>query len=364
MTPKQRWLALLNNEPVDRLPVDYWATPEFTLKLRNALQVDKPGVDKDRLVLGGSPSPDADEILWRKLEIDRPRFVGPRWKLKHHPDDPQADMWGTRHTSINYGTGEYGETSYNPLAAFTTATDLEKNFRWPSPDDFDYQPIRDAVAEDDGYRIIQGPGYEPFLIYCAMRGMEQAYEDLILDPDFVETAMGKLFDFYYELNRRSLAAGGGKIQLFYLAEDLAGQHGPLFSLETYRRFFRPGQQKMAALGKAHGAHMFYHTDGAARAFIPDLIEVVGIDILNPLQWRCPGMELPELVRDFSKHLVFHGGIDNQQTLPFGSVLDVRKEVRWAKEIFKNSRWICAPCHNIQAVSPAENVIAMYEEAHK
>ena len=103
---------------------------------------------------------------------------------------------------------------------------------------------------------------------------------------------------------------------------------------------------------------------AARVFVPDLIDVVGIDILNPLQWRCPGMELPGLVRDFGKHVAFHGGIDNQQTLPFGSVADVRREVRSVAKIMANARWICAPCHNIQAVSPVENVLAMYDEAAK
>jgi len=136
VTPKQRWLALLKKEPVDRLPVDYWSTPEFTLKLRQALQLDQADVIEDqrnRLTLSGSSSLDSNEILWRRLEIDRPRHVGPKWKLAHHPDDPWADMWGTRRANINYGTGEYGETVYHPLAAFTTAAELEKNFRCAQP---------------------------------------------------------------------------------------------------------------------------------------------------------------------------------------------------------------------------------------
>ncbi len=95
-------------------------------------------------------------------------------------------------------------------------------------------------------------------------------------------------------------------------------------------------------------------------FLPDLVNEVGIDILNPLQWRCPGMDLSGLVRDYGDRLIFHGGIDNQQTLPFGTVEDVRKEVREVAAVMRDSRWICAPCHNIQSVSPAANVIAMYE----
>ncbi|MBT6989336.1 MAG: hypothetical protein HN950_08560, partial [Chloroflexi bacterium] len=33
MTPKERWLAILEREEVDRLPMDYWGTPEVSAKL-------------------------------------------------------------------------------------------------------------------------------------------------------------------------------------------------------------------------------------------------------------------------------------------------------------------------------------------
>ena len=78
MTPKQRWLALLAREPVDRIPTDYLATEEVTARLRSDLDC-------------------ADEnALWRKLHIDKRKYVDPKWKLAHHPDDPKADMWGVR----------------------------------------------------------------------------------------------------------------------------------------------------------------------------------------------------------------------------------------------------------------------------
>ena len=98
--------------------------------------------------------------------------------------------------------------------------------------------------------------------------------------------------------------------------------------------------------------------------IPDLVDVVGINILNPIQWRCPGMDREGLVRDFAGKLVFHGAIDNQYTLPFGSVDEVRQEVLDCIRIFGPARWVCAPCHNIQPVTPTENIVAMYETIHQ
>jgi uroporphyrinogen decarboxylase len=72
------------------------------------------------------------------------------------------------------------------------------------------------------------------------------------------------------------------------------------------------------------------------------------------------MEREKLVADFGERIVFHGSIDNQQTLPFGTVDDVVREVRESLDIYRNARWICAPCHNLQPVSPTANIVAMYE----
>lgn len=345
MTPRERWLALFSGQQADRVPVDFWSTGEVLARLKQELSCR------------------TEEALWRKLHIDKSLDVGPRCKVEHHPDDPQADIWGVRFRNVNYGTGVYSEVVHSPLAQMETVREVEA-FGWPRPEDFDYTTVTDAVQQADGTRIIHGGSYEPFLLYCAMRGMEQAFEDLLVNPAVAEAILAKIFAFHYEHARRILTAGQGKIEIFYLAEDLAGQTGPLFSLDMYRTFLRPNQKKMADLAKSFGAHVFYHTDGAARAFVPDLIDHVGIELLNPLQWRCPGMEREGLVRDFGGKVVFHGGIDNQQTLPFGTVAEVVQEVKECAAIFRGARWICAPCHNIQPVTPTANIVAMYETIHQ
>jgi uroporphyrinogen decarboxylase len=344
MTPRERWMAVLNREQPDRLPTDYWATPEFNAKLKKA---------------AGCAD---DESLWRKLGIDRPCILKPRCKLKHHPDDPLADEWGIRRKAVSYSAGAYDEVVHSPLARVRSVEEVHQ-FRWPGADDYDYTPIAEAVAGDDGYRLIFAGIYEPFLLYGALRGLEQSFEDLVVNPDIADAILGHLFDFHFEHHQRIFEAGRGRIGLSFVAEDLGSQTGPLMSLECYRRFLLANQKKMADLVRSFGAHVIYHTDGAARVFLPDLVDVVGIEILNPIQWRCPGMDREGLARDFGSRIAFHGAIDNQQTLPFGTVDDVVREVRETARIFKGCRWICAPCHNIQPVSPVENVLAMYETAH-
>jgi uroporphyrinogen decarboxylase len=344
MTPRERWLALLENRPVDRIPTDYQATPEVTARLLKDLGC-------------------ADEMqLWRRLSIDKRKMVEPRWKPAHHPDEPQADLWGVRYRKASYGSGAYDESCYHPLAAAQSVEEIHAH-RWPDPDDFDYGAVTAAVEEDDGYWPIHSGCYEPFLLYGYLRGLQQAMEDLLLRPDIADAVLGRLFEFHYVYHRRIFEAGKGRIDLTWVAEDLGAQTGPLFSLATYRRFFLPNQIKMAELARRFGVHVMYHTDGAARMFLPDLIDRVKIEVLNPIQWRCPGMERERLVADFGDRVIFHGSIDNQRTLAFGSVDDVVREVRQSIEIYRNARWICAPCHNIQPITPTENIVALYETIH-
>ena len=344
MSPKRRWLAVLDGEQPDRIPTDYWATPEFHKKLVAHVACD-------------------GEALHQKLHIDVPLAVGPSSKMERHPDDPEANIWGVRSTPVDYGTGVYHEVAHHPLGKAETAEHVHA-FRWPSPDDLDYDVVSESVRDNPHDRPVKGGIFEPFLIYCAMRGMERAFEDLIVAPDIADAMFTHLFDYHYEMNRRIFEAADGGIDFTYVAEDLGSQTGPLFGLEHYRRHLLPNQKKMADLARSHGVHVFYHTDGAARVFLPDLIDIVGIEVLNPIQWRCRGMEREGLVRDFGDRIAFHGAMDNQQTLPFGSVGDVIAEVKQNIELFRQARWFCAPCHNIQAVSPPENIVAMYETIHE
>jgi uroporphyrinogen decarboxylase len=71
-----------------------------------------------------------------------------------------------------------------------------------------------------------------------------------------------------------------------------------------------------------------------------------------------------LKKQFGSQIVFWGGgIDAQHVLPFASPYQVKKEVHHSLEIFKpGGGYVFNNIHNIQSGVPAENIIAMYEEA--
>lgn len=342
MTPRERWLAVLQRRTPDRTPTDYWATPEAT---RNLVRH-----------LGCSSIDEAFE----RLHIDKVVSVGPRYIGP--PPEPGYDIWGVRHRQIEYPGGVYSEPENHPLAEFDTVEQIEATYRWPTADWYDYSEIASQVAAAGEYPV-RGGGSEPFLVYALLRGLERAMMDLIEKPDIVDYCLGKLFDLAYEQTSRIYEQAPGKIMMSYVAEDMGSQEGLLFSPTQIRRFLLPGMKRMIDLVHQAGGYVFHHSDGAVRPILPTMIEA-GIDVLNPVQWRCRGMEREGLKRDFGSRLIFHGGVDNQYTLARGTVDEVRQEVADNIAILgAGGGYILAPCHNIQAVSPPGNIVAMYETCY-
>ncbi|MDH7570668.1 MAG: uroporphyrinogen decarboxylase family protein [Armatimonadota bacterium] len=343
MTPRERWLAVLHHQKPDRVPLDYRATPEFTRKLMDYLGVRTMDALRERLHL--DPVVDAT-----------PRYVGP-------PIPPDQDVFGVRYVTANYGTGTYREPAFHPLAHFKSVEEVQREYRWPSPDWWDYSDLPRQVHGKEEC-VIRGGGSEPFATYKDLRGVAQGYLDLIDHPEMVHYCLEKLYHLCYQNTLRVYEAIPGKVIWTWVAEDLGSQEGLLVSLAHIRHFFLPHMKRMIELVHSAGAYVFHHSDGAIRPNLPNMIEA-GIDVLDPVQWRAKGMEREGLVRDFGDRLVFHGGVDNQHTLAFGSVEDVRQEVLDNLRILgaKNG-YILGPCHNIQPVSPPENVVAMYETAYE
>ena len=340
MTPRERWLAVLTGETPDRLPMDYWSTEQATAKLLEHLGC-------------------GDEWeMYRRLNIDKLLKVNPPgWG--HPSSDGYDPLWGYRWQAVEHGTGTYYECVEHPLADYNSVAEVKANYTWPDLGKLDYADIPRQIRGHEDYPI-RGGGSEPFLTYTFLRGLEQAYKDLIVNRELAEYCVGRIYDVAYEHTSRIFDQIPGKVTVSYVSEDLGSQEDLLFSPRVIREVFIPHMKRMAELVHSAGAYVFTHSDGAIRKIIPDLIEM-GSDALNPIQWRCAGMNREGLKRDFGDRLVFHGGVDNQQTLAFGTVEDVRREVAENIRILgAGGGYILAPCHNIQTVSPPENVVAMYE----
>jgi uroporphyrinogen decarboxylase len=369
MTPRERWLAVLNRQTPDRVPMDYWSTPEFSAKLIRHLGLSRKShqqlvTDLNRSSRDVKTLNEGKRALreaLKRMHVDFVVSVGPKYVGPRIPAN--TDVFGCTYRSVDYGTGEYSEVVNHPLARFRTVEEIEREYRWPDPDWYDYSEI---PAQIDGWEDhpIRGGGSEPFLIYKYLRGDEQALMDLVEHPEIVHYCLDQLFDLAYINSQRIYETIPGQVKISYVAEDMGGQDNLMFSRKHIRTFLLPRMKRIIDLAHQAGAFVFHHNDGNCRAILPDMIEA-GIDVLNPIQWRCRGMGREGLKADFGDRLVFHGAVDNQYTLPFGTPDEVRREVQDNLSILgAGGGYILAPCHNIQPVSPPENIVAMYDECYR
>jgi len=146
------------------------------------------------------------------------------------------------------------------------------------------------------------------------------------------------------------------------ADDFAGQFRMLISPAMYRRIVKPLHKELFDFIHARTkAKLFFHSCGAIRPVISDLIEI-GVDILNPVQVSATGMDSAELKREFGKDVTFWGGgVDTQNVLGSGSPEEVRADThRRIEDLASGGGFVFATVHNIQGNVPPENIMAMWE----
>lgn len=299
--------------------------------------------------------------MFKRLHIDflyrpKPEYTGPNLPRN-------IDVFGCRYRQIGYGQGLYNECLSHPLAAFRSVAEIKKFYTWPDPDWWDYTVLRRLIKGKEDYPLAGG-AYEPFLVYKKLRGQEQAFVDLIKNPDIVHFCLEKLFRLGHEEFIRTYEQIGNRILISYVSEDMGAQNDLLFSPDHIRQFLFPHMKQIIDLAHQAGVYVFHHNDGSIRRILPDLVDL-GIDILNPIQWTCAGMDREEIKKNFGSRIILHGAVDNQITLPFGSCDDVKQEVKENLSILgKNGGYILAPCHNIQANTPIENILTLYQTGYK
>jgi uroporphyrinogen decarboxylase len=348
MNPRERILAILERKPVDRPPVDLWLTPEILAALKA-----RTGRD--------------DELeTYQKLGVDKIVWVFPGYRSESFdPNDSRGrDPWGIPTVKVKAGLATYQEYGAPPLAGMEDPAELDGYPLWPDPEGFHYAAAREQAdrARLSGFATI-GPWISHFEIYCHLRGMENALMDVEVGEEFLVATLDRIEAIQTVMLERFLKEMGDRIDLVFISDDMGTQESLLISPVAWRRHFQPRLCRWCDLIHAHGKKVLFHTDGAARDLVPDLIGC-GIDVLNPIQHICPGMDRARLKADFGGQVIFHGGVENQNILPFGSVEDVRREVVTCLETLgAGGGYIPCSCHNIQAGTPVENVLTLIETVH-
>jgi len=200
-----------------------------------------------------------------------------------------------------------------------------------------------------------------FEMYWRLRGMEDAMLDIGGSPALAEQMFGRCADFSIALGEA--ACERYSLDWYWTGDDVGGQRGMMLSPRAWRALVKPHLARVFEVGRKWGLPVAYHCCGALRPIIGDLVEI-GLDVLNPVQCNCPGMDALELKREFGSHIAFMGGVDTQYLLPNGTPSEVRHATAALLDgmTADGGGYILAASHTISPETPDENIFAMYEVA--
>ena len=342
MNSKQRVHAALRREPVDRVPVFMWFHPDTTRLLADLLEIPRALV----------PAAMGDDVRMTWVNNNHAMEA-----ITHERDgEGHTDRWGIRWVK----SGAFNQVADSPLAG-ATPQEVEAYELPVAHVDELLSNMTPVAAQGKEYFIgcdISPCGFE---MYNRLRGMEDALLDIAMRPALAARMMQRCVEFSIMLGEA--ACERFALDWLWAGDDVAGQQAMMMSPAAWRRMLKPRIARALAVGRRHGLWTAYHCCGAIRPIIGDLVEI-GLDVLNPIQCNCPGMDPLELKREFGAELAFMGGVDTQQLLPFGTAAQVRAATARLIEAMTagGGGYILAASHTVPPETPQENIFAMYDEA--
>lgn len=276
------------------------------------------------------------------------------------------DEWGIKWKRSAY----YFEMVEHPLAGKT----LEeiKKYKFPDPADKSRvenlnKDLKKYYEDNPNYIIALSQSYGGLLETALwLRGFMDFFIDIGSSSKECSYLLDKIMEYFMEWNRNYIFSVEGKVDIMAIGDDYGMQDRMILSPGIWRKYIKSRYKKEIEDIKSKYNHIkwFHHSCGSIFPIINDLIDI-GVDILNPIQPKAKDMEPKHLKNNFGDRITFHGGIDIQELLPFGTPIDVEKEVKRRLDILsENGGYIIAPSHNIQAKTPIENILTFYNTVNE
>jgi len=354
MNSRQRAIKAIHHEKPDRPPVYASLTPQMARKLSASLNLpyEEP---IDALLSTRISHVDLLTSMGNDFVVVAATYP-PGAETVARPDGKLENEWGM----VFKDTGLYNEFIEFPLSEVTSCEDI-KRYNFPDP----LAKGRFVYALDiirkygDKYMIIGDLETSIFETAWYLVGLEKFLMDLIKGDKYINLLLDEIMLINTKIGQELIRIGA---EIIWCGDDFGMQHGMIMDPETWRSWFKPRIQFMFESFRKINPKIkiAWHSCGSILPIIPDFIDL-GLDILNPIQPLAKGMDPEFLKQEYGQDLVFFGGIDVQELLPFGNPEQIIDEITRRIDILgKSGGYIAAPAHNIQPDTPVENVFAMYD----
>lgn len=394
MTSRERILAAVNHQPVDRVPIDLGGTRQSGISVfaYAALQRHlgaagaRPRVFDVYQMLAEVAPEIADRFGNDCVLLNRSAVAfgipNEAWKPWRLHDGTEVEVpGGFAPETLPDGDlvlrrgGEI--VAHMPRRGFY----FDRTEKYPGalhPELDAWEPPRVTAAELEFYRAeaerldrttdkavitALGPPYELFY-GLGTGGFEDWMVTFASEPDYVAALYRKLTDAWLENLEAMHGAVGDRVQILQFCDDFGTQAAPFLSTRAFRELLLPAYKR--GLDWIHARtnwKVLLHSDGALVPLLPSIVEM-GVDILNPVQTSAAGMDPRRLKAEFGTRLAFWGGsCDCQHTLPGGTPAQVAAEARAHLDALQpGGGHVFASVHNIQAGVPPENIVALFDTA--
>jgi uroporphyrinogen decarboxylase len=242
-----------------------------------------------------------------------------------------------------------------PCEKLITPSNLD-DFQWPDPaDPARYDVMRASIPVEKNTATLVSLGFTLFERAWTLVGMEDLLVHMLTDKAFVHNLLDRILQYNLGIIDRACTLD---IDIFRFGDDWGQQRGLIMGIDLWREFLQPRLKQMFDRVKAHGKYVMLHCCGKVDDLFDDLI-ACGLDIFNPFQPEV--MDVYAVKKTYGDRLCFYGGISIQQTLPYGSVDQVKDEVkRLIDQIGAGGGYIASPSHDLPADAKPENIAAMID----
>ena len=307
MTSRERILAAVRFEKVDRVPVSPWhfgkVDPDSPLGqelLRETDLIHDTGS-------GGDP------ILGKAAKIDSEQQGDTSVTTVHTPKGDLVSRF--RRTEITGATIEY---------YFKDPSDIEKMLSIPyEPPDFDlsgYRKWQDRIGDEGLMLIGIVNGVAVPASWFSPEGFCLAWADA---PDLVEKLTAVMTERIAAYIERLCREGVDGFRIVG-GEYASVQLGP----EAFKRLCVQYDRELVRTIHKYGATVHYHNHGPVMRYLEDFAEI-GMDSLDPLEAPPWGdCDLREARRRLGDRVCFHGNIDDMEIInqrPTEEVLAIARE---------------------------------------
>ncbi len=282
------------------------------------------------------------------------RFVD---HVGRRPPRSGVDAWGVTWVplpaSYMVGAGEPAESYPVAHPAATPHELLSRSFPDPA-ESMLFAGLLDGIDRSEAL-IVGQHGAGPLDRFVQLLGTMAAMSALAAEPDASAAVINRIADYHAGIARGYLAAG---VEAGWLADDYAGDAGPLIGPGLWRRAILPAVAKIIAIYRDAGAPVFFHTCGAAEVFVPDLVGA-GITALNLQSNRC---DLAGLKARFGRRIAFYGGVPSDLMLRGTPQQVGEAALAVMSSVGREGGLIVAPDQPL--AYPPENELALHETVRR